>query len=71
VLLATKVDLLPGTDELRGPLEVFRQNYGCPYLPTSARNGTNVEEAFSAICQRVLRAADSSPVAPEALAADP
>ncbi len=55
ILLGNKVDLMESKNTWEGPLVSFSHNFGCSYVPTSAKTGVNVERAFAEICQRVLQ----------------
>ena len=57
VIIGNKSDLLPDVGEVIDPKEVqaFAEQYNSYYLTTSARNGDNVEKAFTELTNRMLK----------------
>lgn len=54
VLLGNKVDLERQVEKTEA--EDLAERLNCEYLETSAKNGTNVEEAFDTIAKKCLEA---------------
>jgi small GTP-binding protein len=55
MLIGNKIDLEKSVKVSDKEAKLFAKNYSLKYLPTSAKTGSNVEEAFTEISKSILR----------------